>query len=158
MKKVLRIILIILFSLLAGIIINQLQPGGISWRSLLYPALSKAGLSNSEILVVSVDSAMALFHNESTVFIDVRPEEDYQTDHIPGAYNIPYNVIIKGHFSNSDSFYTGSDILLYDQEGDLEQLELLSSIWSSQRVKKIYILFGGYLSWLHNQYPREFDG
>jgi rhodanese-related sulfurtransferase len=157
MKTVFRIILIILFALVVGIIINQLQPGGISWRSLLYPALFKAGVLKSDIMVVSADSAMALLHNGSAVFVDVRTEEDYQLDHIPGAENIPSGIIIKGRFSTLGN-YNNETFILYDEEGDLEQLELLSAIWSSQRVKKTYILFGGYLSWLQNQYPVEFDG
>lgn len=158
MKTVFRIILIILFSLLTGIIINQLLPGGVGWRTLVYPALFKTGLINSDIVIISADSAIVLLHDESTVFVDVRPPDDYQIDHIPGAQNIPSADLIRGNFAGSDRLNSGQNVLLYDQEGDLEQLELLSSFWSSHQEKKVYILFGGYLLWLQNQYPVEFDG
>ncbi len=158
MKTFSRIVQVIIFSLIAGIVINQFHSQGMSWRTLILPAFSKYGLVETNMIIVSADSALVLFNNKSTIFIDVRKNEDFQIDHIPLAHNIPSSSIMRADFSDFDQVIFKNNVLLYDQEGDLERLKLISNVWPSQGEKRVYILFGGYLSWLQNQNPVEFDG
>ena len=42
-----------------------------------------------QVPLLRLDDAQALWHRQSTVFLDVRPAFDYQLGHIAGALNLP---------------------------------------------------------------------
>ena len=46
-----------------------------------------------EILRVSLSDAKKAFDSGNAVFVDVRPADSYAQSHVPGALNIPINLI-----------------------------------------------------------------
>ena len=50
-------------------------------------------VSPDEIPRLSVDEAKAAFDSGEAVFVDVRPVESFEQDHIPGSLSIPLNEV-----------------------------------------------------------------
>ncbi|MCK4892478.1 MAG: rhodanese-like domain-containing protein [Calditrichia bacterium] len=153
-QSFLRISAIIFASLVLGLIYNQLHPHGLHWRFLFSPALSDGNSQKNPFTVISADSAFVLMNRGDVIFIDTREAEDFQLDHISGAINVPIDIFLTA----SDNINLPGDetlILLYDQEGNIEKLALSASVLKIAQKKRLYILYGGYLSWLNRGFPLE---
>jgi rhodanese-related sulfurtransferase len=154
MKILYRITLIVLLSLLLGLVVNQLHSSGIPLNLLLSTSpIEKTDAG--KIYYISVDSARSLLQNPGTVFIDIRPEDDYQFDHIIGAVNLPLFKLIR------ESIPTGiasDSLIIYDEAGNLEQLKLAAGILAKTGVPSVSILINGYLQWVERNYPVERGG
>ncbi len=108
-----------------------------------------------KIYYISVDSAYTLLKNPGIVFIDIRPADDYQFDHILGAVNLPMFKLIR------ESLPTGivsDSLVIYDEAGNLEQLKLAAGLLAKSGAPSVSILIGGYLHWLEQNYPVESGG
>jgi len=153
-QSFLRISAIVFASLVLGLIYNQLHPNGLHWRFLFSPALSIGNSQENPFTVISADSAFVLISRGDMIIIDTRKPEDFQLDHISGAMNIPLHIF----FTASGDINLPGDktlILLYDQEGNIEKLALSASVLNTAEIKHLYILYGGYLSWLNRGFPLE---
>lgn len=152
MKRLSRISLIVASALLLGLLLNLLHPEGIHWKSFIPLNLFDYTEKYSSIRMISADSAYALWKIEKTKFIDIRMSEEYELDHIKGAINISIDKVFEldPHKFNDASVY-----VIYDQEGDSDKLTLFASHFSLLTRKTVYMLFGGYFSWLSKQYPIE---
>lgn len=152
MKRLSRISLIVASALLLGFIINLLHPEGIHWKSFIPPNVFDHSEKHLNVRIISADSAYALWKIGETKFIDIRMNEEYELDHIKGAINISIDKVFEldPHKFNNAALY-----VIYDQEGDSDKLTLFASHFSLRTRKTVYILFGGYFSWLSKQYPIE---
>ena len=153
-KSYWRISAIIFVSLVLGLIYNQLHPHGLHWRFLFGPVLSNGEYQDRNFTVVSADSAFLLLNREDVVFIDTRKAEDFQLDHIRGAINVPIDNFLTAS-NNINLPYNRTTIILYDEEGNIENLALSVSVLNNPSIRKLYMLYGGYLSWLNMGFPLE---
>lgn len=152
MKRLSRISLIVASAFLLGFIINLLHPEGIHWKSFIPINLFDYAEKYVNVRMISADSAYALWKISGTKFIDIRISEEYELDHIKGAINISMDKVFEldPHKLNDAVAY-----VIYDQEGDSGELTLFARHFSILTKKTVYILFGGYFSWLGKQYPIE---
>lgn len=153
-QSFLRISAIIFVSLVLGLIYNQFHPQGLHWRFLFSPTFSDGNSQKNPFTVISADSAFVLMNLGDLIFIDTRGAEDFQLDHIKGAMNVPMEIFLTA----SDTIKLPKEknlIVLYDQEGNIEKLALSASVLKTAQNKRLYILYGGYLSWLNRGYPVE---
>ncbi len=153
MKTTLRIAIILWLALVAGLLYNHFHPRGVHWPILFHSYYLHAS-DRPDVEVVSVDSALYLVENPEVFIIDVRIAQDFQLDHIPGAFHWNFQNLL----NNPDRFAPGDGIkqvMIYDQEGDLEKLALAASTLHRNVSGKYYILFGGFLAWLDRGYPIE---
>ncbi len=159
MKKTsFRIASIFIISLLAGFLFNQLHPSGISWRLLLTPVLSGNSLENSEATIMAAPASFDMWQRDSVILVDIRPDQEYELDHIPGAVHISLRQLKAGTFPEKSEWQAGKKILLYDQEGNMNDLKLAAALFTSRKFSDIYLLFGGYLAWLQEGYPVRSGG
>jgi len=152
MKRLSRISLIVTSAILLGLILNLLHPKGIHWKSLIPLNLFDCAEKYGNVRMISADSAYALWKIGETKFIDIRMSEEYELDHIKGAINISIDKVFELdlHKFNDTAVY-----VIYDQEGDSDKLTLFANHFSLLTGKTVYMLFGGYFSWLGKQYPIE---
>ena len=154
MKILYRISIIILLSLVLGLVVNQLHSSGIPPKLLM--SISSIEKDDAgKIYYISIDSARTLLNNPGTFFIDVRPEDDYRFDHIPGAANLPLFKLIRE--SIPEGIATDS-LVIYDEAGNLEQLKLAAGILAKAGTPSVSIIINGYLQWLERNYPVESGG
>jgi rhodanese-related sulfurtransferase len=152
MKRLSRVSLIVTISLLVGLIFNFLHPKGINWKILIPLNIYERVENDSTVQIISADSAYVLWKIGETKFIDIRMSEEYELDHIKGAVNISIDKIseLDPHQLSNATIY-----IIYDQEGDSGKLSRFARHFSLITKKTVFILFGGYFSWLGKQYPIE---
>jgi rhodanese-related sulfurtransferase len=151
MRLVIRIGLIVLGSLIAGIFFNMISSQGIHIRRLM---LIFPGSNQCDLNTLEPDSALYLMAKQSAVFFDIRPERQFEIDHIPGAISVPAQRIIHKPAIPSDISH---DLLwiFYDYHGKSKELKLLACMIQKKYKKEIFILEGGYAFWLIHEFPLE---
>lgn len=147
-----RIALLLAASLAVGVMANQFHPRGIRW-SLLQPRWI-GGNALDTVQYISADSAFALHLRGNVYFLDVRPEEEYHIDRIPGAVSLPLL-----------SFYRSPQILrnfdpaktcvLYCFEPGCREVSTLAQELAQRGFQEVRILYGGFSEWLEKGYPVE---
>jgi len=151
MNTINKIIVILLSALSAGLLFNQFSANGIKWPMLLPASLLSSGDQENAVHIVSADSLFLWLEEQQVVLIDIRSAEDFQLDHIPGAIHLPFSEI----FSRMPEWEKTPPRgwVIYDQEGDMENLNMAASELIRKGYRPVYLLFGGYLSWLDARYP-----
>jgi rhodanese-related sulfurtransferase len=153
-KILYRITLIILLSLLLGLVVNQLHSSGIP-LNLLFSTSSIGKENYGKIHYISADSARTLLNNPGTTFIDIRPGDEYQFDHVPGAVNLPLFKLLRESIPPG---IASESLIIYDDSGNLEQLKLSAGILAQAGAPSVSILISGYLHWIERNYPVERGG
>jgi rhodanese-related sulfurtransferase len=150
MKSFYRIVAIFLFSFIIGLIYNQLVPAGIKWQLLVPLHLID---TENDVAIISADSVFVLMQYRDVGFIDCRSTQDYELDHIIHAHNMTITKILSNEILPNIS---EKEIwILYDNDGKTEELRIAANSLSRNGIKNLFILFGGYISWLEKNYPTE---
>ena len=147
-----RIIVIALGALFVGILVNQFHNNGIRWNILL---LSLPEFSHQpEWTTVSTDSAFFLFLQQEVCFIDIRHQDEFEIDRIPGSISLPF----LDYFDNTDLMDDRdreSAYILYDFQRHSKSIRLVAKQLVKDGFRHIYVMQGGYIEWLDRKYPVE---
>ena len=146
-----RILLMITIAAIVGLGVNQVHPEGIRVQQLLliFPS-TYSGKTQS----VSADSALIQMFERSVLFIDIRPAERFNIDHIPTSLSFPYDS--KSLEPLKKLALTGEQKpwIIYDFEGNSK-----ASRYIYKRLIRfhegMYLLEGGYANWLDRRFPTE---
>ena len=155
MKTISRIVIICFVTFAVGFLYNQLYKDGIKRQLLFSPSFLKQSKSQNLVKIIIADSAFVLWNGGQTDFIDIRSRDDFHLDHITGAKCIPLNELLIG--GKLPKLEKNRLLVIYDQEGDLDNLKIATNEILKEKLRTVYILFGGYLSWLEGDYPIEGD-
>lgn len=115
--------------------------------ALLVLSLVFSGVVSAERVDISVDEAYKMLQenpDEITV-LDVRPEPVYNSEHIPGAINIPFGVLE----SRLDELDKSKSIIVVCQAGTST---LPSDMLVQNGFERVYMLVGGINAW-KEKYP-----
>ncbi len=82
--SILDFILIIGLSLLCAVIFNHSNPNGIA----LFPKM----ILNAQVQEIQINAAITDFKLGNAIFVDARPSNFYNEQHIPGAVNTPISL------------------------------------------------------------------
>lgn len=107
----------------------------------------------TEPKTIKLKFALQLY-NEGKKFIDARPVEEYEENHIKGAINIPFYGSEK-YESVLDKIPKDEVIVTYCSGEDCDLSILLADELFGKGYKKIYVFFGGWNFWLQSGYPTE---
>lgn len=152
MRFWIRTIFLIFIAAMIGLGINQVNPEGIRMPQLLliFPS-TYSGKTQS----VSADSALFRMFEESAVFIDIRPAEQFGVDHIPTALSFPFARTSMKSFKELALSSERKPWIIYDFESDSK-----ASRYMYKRLirihKPVYLLAGGFAGWLNRRFPTEF--
>ncbi|OVE79053.1 hypothetical protein BVY01_03595 [bacterium I07] len=151
MKRFKRIIIIGVVSLLAGVLTNQLHREGIPWR-LLALSFSSANM-NEAWRPVSTDSSFVHFMRQSAVFVDLRPQDKYTLDHIPGARSCPFF----NFFKNPSIFPDDKNLtyILYCFEPMCKEARIMGQQLIKEGYTQVLFIRNGYKEWLEKTFPVE---
>ncbi len=153
MSTLIRIIFLGLIVLVLSVVYNQVTPQGIRYQKLLPENLLIPAEHKEKMQVISADSAFIILNTKEAKFLDIRPAEDYELDHIPGAHHFPFEELYKKNISNK--FDPKSKWVIYDESGQMKKMRMVASALLKKGAIEIYLLDGGYLSWLNRDYPVE---
>ena len=139
--------IIFIISLFCGIIFNQVNPNGIK----LFPK----SLPDRESYMIDAESIKNDYDTGSVLFIDARPTNFYDENHVKGAVNLP------------DALFDIMYVMLMQQIDDAEKVivygRTISSRYDEKVVEKlslygyknIKILKNGLSAWQKKGYPTE---
>jgi rhodanese-related sulfurtransferase len=147
-----RLIILSVLTLIAGFIVNQVYSDGIGW-ALLKPRLVSSD-AQKQIRYISADSAFAIHLQGEAFFVDARPAEEYQIDHIPGAFSIPLFTYYKSP-EILEQFDKETTYILYCFEPECREAGALAAEFVGKGFNHIFVLNGGYSEWLEKGYPVE---
>lgn len=111
--------------------------------SLMLTACTQKNAQNKSYRQVSVDEAIAIMQSESNyIILDVRTNEEFREKHIPGAINVPNEVI--SDYAIPELPDKDQLILVYCRSGrrSKEAAEKLANIGYTNVVE-----FGGIIDW-----------
>jgi len=157
----LKAIGIVILGSFVGIIYNSLSSQGItlkgSWSrkvvqdSLVVPYSYQEG----DPPAISLDYAMMKFQSEQTIFVDARYPEDYESGHIKGAINFPYEEFDKYSSQVLPKLPFDKEIITYCDGTECEASLLLARELRNKGYKNIEIFFGGWSEWKKADLPIE---
>ena len=150
MKIVFQMAVIAVLALIAGVITNQLNPDGIPARLLFGVSPFSDG---SKVYQVTADSAFVYLFQEKVQFIDIRPGESYDPEHLPEAISVPFSVFFKQKILLTDS---GKAAILYGEKEDSLKVRLCTE-FLQKKHKPVLMVKGGLLGWLEYGFPTEKD-
>lgn len=145
-----RLLLIWAVSLTIGFAVNQVLPEGIRWK-LLLPRWER---SSREVAYISVDSAFTLYMNGQVQFVDVRPAEEFEIDHLPGAISLPLMEFFRAP-ERLEQLDTSRQYMLYCFEPQCEEATSLAGEFTAGKFPHVALLIGGFSAWLERGYPVE---
>ena len=103
---------------------------------------------------VSADSALIQMFERSVLFIDIRPAERFNIDHIPTSLSFPFNSKSLKSLEKLAIIAKQKPWIIYDFEGNSK-----ASGYIYKRLIRIhegtYLLEGGYADWLDRRFPTE---
>jgi rhodanese-related sulfurtransferase len=130
------------------------------------PSESLAAALQAEGLRLADSNLVAqLFHDprcqqDLVVFLDARPEKDYQAGHIPGAYPFDYRYPQNYVSTVLPACQTAQEVLVYCNGGDCELSQFAARLLSQWGVAKdkLFVYGGGITEWTNNRMPFEIGG
>jgi rhodanese-related sulfurtransferase len=153
-----RIIWILLVSCALGLIFNWINRKGISLiaheRTLNWgTAPLSVPLDMNEPYSVNLQQAKELYE-ENDLFIDAREKEEFESGHIKGAINIPFENM-DDYIRKLKNIPKDKRIVTYCSGTDCDLSILLGNRLSEMGYKNVFIFFGGWTKWLNAGYPAE---
>lgn len=101
-----------------------------------------------------MDDLHAIYKNlpKNELIVDIRTEDEYLDGHVPGAKNIPVDVIDR----HTDELKKFQNIYLYCRSGG--RVSVATEILSAQGLQNLNsVLNGGFPNWAARGYETSFD-
>jgi rhodanese-related sulfurtransferase len=152
---------IVIFGSVVGIIYNSLSPQGITLKGSWSRKVTQDSLvvpysyQKDDPQAVSLDYAMMKFQSEGTIFVDARYPEDYNSGHIKGAINFPYEQFEQYSSQVLPKLPLDKEIITYCDGSECETSLLLARELRDIGYKNVKIFFGGWSEWEKAELPVE---
>jgi rhodanese-related sulfurtransferase len=140
---------IFLISSVIGFAVNLFHPKG-------FVLVSKESEKNKNIVFISSEEAKIKREGLSAIFIDSRPEDEFELSHIPGAINIP-----AVHPESKIKEYSGAlnsekELVIYCDGTECGSSQILANILIEMKYSRhIYIIKNGIPEWTEKGFPLE---
>ncbi|MBU6402163.1 MAG: hypothetical protein KGS61_17730 [Verrucomicrobia bacterium] len=114
--------------------------------------LEAIGLKEARRLFLESESA-----NERVIFVDARDDANYQTAHIPGAYQLDYYHPENYLLTVIQACQRAETAVVYCQGGDCEDSELAAVLLRQSGVpaRRLRVYPGGFTEWTNHALPIE---
>ena len=152
LKKLLQQIVLILFlSLIIGL--------GINFSLIKKYFLGDFGFGfisleeYSSITFITLGEAEGLFAEGEVLFIDSRPEEAFQTGHILGAVNIPFEEYKKEKALDLIFLPPEGTVVVYCDGSECNSSLELAKVLHQKGLIDIKVFFGGWVEWTREGLP-----
>jgi rhodanese-related sulfurtransferase len=145
--------LIVLASLLA-FSINYLRNDRLQLFGNWSPEARLIGPSGKR-LDISLPEAKKLFFKQSVVFIDARPQDDYEKGHIKGALGLPWNEVDRNFMRVTEDISPDTPIITYCDGETCELSHNLANFLLDMGFSNTRILINGWTLWQEAGLPIE---
>jgi rhodanese-related sulfurtransferase/peroxiredoxin len=123
--------------------------------SILFLPILFAGCACAERIDISVDEAYTMLQKnpEEIILLDMRTEQMYKSEHIPGAINIPLSIDTSSFEREIDDLDKSKTIIVYCQAGGASNLA--ADLLVQHGFERVYTMNGGINAW-KQKYPTSF--
>ncbi|RZN40159.1 MAG: redoxin domain-containing protein [Methanophagales archaeon ANME-1-THS] len=106
----------------------------------------------AERLEISVDEAYSMLQKNpgAIILLDMRTEQMYQSEHIPGAINIPLSINTSSFERGIDELEKSKTVIVYCQAGGASKLA--ADLLVQHGFERVYTMAGGINAW-KQKYP-----
>lgn len=104
---------------------------------------------------VTFGQALKSFESEKALFVDSRPKENFDSGHIPGAVNLPYEEFEEYFPQLRSSLSEVREIIVYCDGTECETSLLLARELVDLEYHNVKVFFGGWLEWINAGLPVE---
>ena len=106
-------------------------------------------------LDISLSEAKKLFLQRSVVFIDARPQDDYEKGHIKGALGLPWNEVDRNFMRVTEDTSPDTPIITYCDGETCELSHNLAIFLLDMGFSNVRILINGWALWKEGNLPIE---
>jgi rhodanese-related sulfurtransferase len=109
--------------------------------------------SSGERLDISLVEAKNLFLQEPAIFIDARPNDDYEKGHIRGALSLPWHEVDQRFMEVTKDISVNTPIITYCDGENCELSHNLANFLLDMGFTKVRILVNGWTKWQNADLP-----
>jgi rhodanese-related sulfurtransferase len=106
-------------------------------------------------LDIPLSEAKNLFLQQSVVFIDARPQADYEKEHIKGALNLPWDEVDRHFMGITEKIPPETQIITYCDGDTCELSHNLAVFLVDMGFPNVRILINGWTLWKKADLPIE---
>jgi len=111
--------------------------------------------ASSRLPSIHIDEAAEAFMNGDALFVDARDSDSYESGHIPGAINVPWEEVQYDPTSIRDIVPVGLPVITYCDGTDCKASILLAAAMADLGYDDIRVFFGGWVEWEEAGFPVE---
>jgi len=151
MKKIIiEVIAVLAVALITALIFNQASGNRISIsKKYKYVEPVEPGYN---IEIIDIDVFMYYLKRAGTIVLDARPEEEFKSEHIPGADSFTVGNFDTLFRERGEFLKLGKTIIIYCSGPDCEDAHMLGSLLSKKGIKEIFVFDGGMEEWTRSGY------
>jgi rhodanese-related sulfurtransferase len=105
--------------------------------------------------VVTLNQALRSFKSQEAIFVDCRLKEDFDSGHISGAVNLPWEEFDQYYSRLKSSLSQFKEIIAYCDGTECELSLLLARELTEMGYENVKVFFGGWLEWTEAGLPME---
>jgi rhodanese-related sulfurtransferase len=106
---------------------------------------------------LSLEEAHKLYVSGEALFLDARPESDYEKGRIDGALSLPESEFDDAYSLVSPMLEPGTRIVVYCQGVDCDESMIVAERLTEMGYKRVDVFLGGITEWLKAGYPTSKD-
>ncbi|MBP1737925.1 MAG: hypothetical protein H6Q48_218 [Deltaproteobacteria bacterium] len=142
-----QIVAVLLFSVSLAFITNAVRADRFP-LIMPFPPTYQCPSSEKPGLPMDLQTALNLYGNAGTVFIDSRKGDAFQKGHIEGARHIPYSFVEPLSKETLDSLRRSKSIIVYCNREDSEASQLLAGELAQAGINGVAYLEKGFTGWV----------
>lgn len=104
---------------------------------------------------ITIAETEDLWASQGAVFVDSRPQDEFNRGHIPGAISVPLEEVKRNNREILSRIPEGKLLVVYCEGGDCLTSLNLAKILYQQGFREIRIFSGGWEEWLSSGLPME---
>jgi rhodanese-related sulfurtransferase len=141
-------------ALLLAVGVNQWRPGGIplvgDWS-----ADARFADASGHSLVIPLEEARGLFERDEILFVDARPENQYQEGHLPGALIIPWQEVDRYFMEAAEQLEEEKTLVTYCDGESCDLSHELALFLKDMGFTDVRVLVNGWTVWKQAGLPTE---
>ncbi len=110
---------------------------------------------SGERIDISLVEAKKLFLRQAAIFIDARPDDDYEKGHIKGARSLPRHEVDQRLMSVTEDISTDTPIITYCDGESCELSHDVANFLVDMGFSNVRILINGWTKWKEADLPIE---
>ncbi len=110
---------------------------------------------SGERIDISLVEAKKLFLRQAAIFIDARPDDDYEKGHIKGARSLPRHEVDQRLMSVTEDISTDTPIITYCDGESCELSHDVANFLVDMGFSNVRILVNGWTKWKEADLPIE---